>query len=136
MSETMTLDDQLGGYDAIAAVADNLVSRLKADNRLGRFWAHRSTDGIRRETQLLIGFLCHSAGGPLFYTGRDMKISHAGMKIDEEDWSALLEHLHATLDHFQVPAAQHEAVVGFVQSTKAEILDSRTEGLITTRNNA
>ena len=63
MSET-TLYTRLGGYDAIAAVADNLVSRLMADEHLGRFWAHRGTDGVVREKQLLIGFLCQSAGGP------------------------------------------------------------------------
>jgi hemoglobin len=37
---------------------------------------------------LLIDFLCASAGGPLYYTGRDMKTSHKGMKISEGDWSA------------------------------------------------
>ena len=115
---------RLGGYDAIAAVADNLVSRLMSDARLGRFWAHRGEDGVRREKQLLIDFLCHSAGGPLLYTGRDMTTSHKGMRISEEDWSALLMHLNAALDHFQVPAAEKEAVVGFVQSTKADIVEA------------
>jgi hemoglobin len=81
MSEAKTLYARLGGYDAIAAVANNLVSRLQADARLGRFWANRGEDGVRREIQLLIDFLCQSAGGPLLYTGRDMKISHQGMRI-------------------------------------------------------
>ena len=124
MSETKTLYARLGGYDAIAAVAENLVSRLRADERLGRFWAHRGEDGIRRETQLLIDFLCHSAGGPLFYTGRDMKTSHKGMRITEEDWSSLMMHLNATLNHFQVPDAEKAAVVGFVQSTKGEVVEA------------
>ena len=115
---------RLGGYDAIAAVADNLVSRLMSDARLGRFWAHRGEDGVRREKQLLIDFLCHSAGGPLLYTGRDMNTSHKGMRISEDDWSALLMHLNATLDHFQVPGAEKEAVVAFVQSTKADIVEA------------
>jgi hemoglobin len=122
MSET-TLYARLGGYDAIAAVADNLVSRLMADERLGRFWAYRGTDGVLREKQLLIDFLCHSAGGPLFYTGRDMKTAHHGMRISEADWDALIGHLKATLDHFQVPDAELQAVLGFVQSTKGEIVE-------------
>ena len=61
-SETKTLYAQLGGYDAIAAVAHHLVSRLQADERLGRFWAHRGEDGVQREIQLLIDFLCTPAG--------------------------------------------------------------------------
>ncbi len=44
-----TLYKRLGGYDAIAAVADNLLPRLMADPRLGRFWKHRGEDGVRRE---------------------------------------------------------------------------------------
>ena len=124
MAEANTLYARLGGYDAIAAVAENLVSRARADARLGRFWAHRGEDGIRREIQLLIDFLCHSAGGPLYYTGRDMKISHVGMRISEDDWAALLHHLNATLDHFKVPSAEKEAVIGFVNNTKSDIVEA------------
>jgi len=79
MSKSQTLYARLGGYDAIAAVSDDLLTRLKADPQLGRFWAHRGEDGVRREKQLLIDFLCASAGGPLYYTGRDMATSHKGM---------------------------------------------------------
>jgi hypothetical protein len=32
------------------------------------------------------------AGGPVYYTGRDMKLSHAGMGITESDWSVFLGH--------------------------------------------
>ena len=42
MSEEKTLYARLGGYDAIAAVAANLVSRLRSDALLGRFWANRA----------------------------------------------------------------------------------------------
>jgi len=65
MSKT-TLYERLGGYDAISAVANDLVPRLQADAQLGRFWQHRGEDGVKREIQLLIDFLCSSAGGPLY----------------------------------------------------------------------
>jgi hemoglobin len=84
MSETLYA--RLGGYDAIAAVTDNLLPRLRADPRLGRFWKNRSADGLRREKQLLVDFLCASAGGSLYYVGRDMKTSHQRMSIDATDW--------------------------------------------------
>ena len=123
MSNEKTLYARLGGYDAIAAVVDNLLPRLMSDQRLGRFWAHRGEDGLRREKQLLIDFLCQSAGGPLLYVGRDMKTSHKGMRISEDDWSAFLGHLHATLNEFKVPIAEKESVIAFVQSTKADIVE-------------
>jgi hemoglobin len=117
------LYERLGGYDALAAVANDLLPRLQGDARLGRFWEHRGADGVEREKQLLIDFLCSSAGGPLFYTGRDMKTSHAGMRIGESDWSAFLGHLNATLDAFQVPQRERNETVAFIESTKADIVE-------------
>src|SRR2546429_349812 len=70
-SDTNSLYERLGGYNAIAAVATDLLSRLRADPQLGRFWAHRGEDGITREKQLLVDFLCANAGGPMYYRGRD-----------------------------------------------------------------
>ncbi len=123
MSESKSLYERLGGYDAIAAVCNNLLPRLRGDERLGRFWAHRGDDGIEREKQLLINFLANAAGGPMYYTGRDMKVSHRGMRINDADWSNFLGHLNATLDHFQVPAAERRDVLGFIDSLKAEIVE-------------
>ena len=123
MSDDKTLYARLGGYDAIAAVADNLMPRLMSDPRLGRFWAHRGQDGLRREKQLLIDFLCAAAGGPLLYTGRDMKTTHAGMRISQDDWSSFLGHLGATLEHFEVPPQEQNEVLAFVESTKADMVE-------------
>src|SRR6266702_4220836 len=97
---------RLGGYDAIAAVAGDLLVRLMADAQLARFWQNRAEDSVRREKQLLIDFLCASAGGPLYYVGREMKTSHRGLGITEHDWQIFLGHVNSTLDHFKVPAPE------------------------------
>ena len=122
-SDEKSLYEKLGGYDAISAVAKNLVSRLRADQLLGRFWKHRGEDGIARETQLLVDFLCASAVGPMYYTGRDMKLVHKGMRIDEADWQAFIGHLNATLDAFQVPAPERAEVLAFIESTKSDMVE-------------
>ncbi len=118
-----TLYERLGGYDAIAAVAGDLLPRLQGDPQLGRFWENRAEDGIAREKQLLIDYLSASAGGPMLYTGRDMKLSHAGMGIDESDWSVFIGHVEASLDHFAVPEAEKNDVLAFIDSTKADIVE-------------
>lgn len=118
-----TLYERLGGYDAIAAVANDLLPRLQADSQLARLWQNRSEDGVRREKQLRIDFRCSSAGGPLYYTGRDMETSHKGMKIGERDCAAFLGHVNATLEAFKVPKAERDEVVAFVQSTKPDIVE-------------
>jgi hemoglobin len=124
MSEqTRTLYQRLGGYDAIAAVADDLLPRLRNDPQLGRFWKNRAEDSILREKQLLIDFLCANAGGPMYYRGRDMQLSHVGMGITESDWKVFLSHAAATLEKFQVPQAEQRDVVEFVQSLKKDIVE-------------
>src|SRR3989449_9692125 len=122
MSEK-TLYQRLGGYDAISAVANDLLPRLQADSRLARYWQHRSEDGVRREKQLLIDFLCASAGGPLYYTGRDMATVHRGMRISERDWAVFLTHVQATLEKFAVPAQERGEVLAFVASAKKDIVE-------------
>ena len=118
-----TLYERLGGYDAISAVVNDLLPRLESDSRLGRFWEHRGEDGINREKQLLIDFLCANAGGPLLYTGRDNKTSHRGMGVSASDWEKFIAHLNATLDNFQLPAQERSDVIAFIESTRADIVE-------------
>lgn len=118
-----TLYARLGGYDAIAAVTDNLAGRLVGDPQLGRFWQHRGEDGVRREKQLLINFLCAVSGGPVVYVGRDMTTAHRGMRINDSDWSIFIGHLEATLDLFNVPDTERAEVIAFIQSTRDEIVE-------------
>ena len=118
-----TLYERLGGYEAIAAVANDLLPRLRADAQLGRFWAHRGEDGITREKQLLIDFLCASAGGPMYYRGRDMVLTHRGMRISESDWNVFLGHAAAALAKFKVPEAEQRDFAAFVQSLRKDIVE-------------
>jgi len=118
-----SLYERLGGYDAIAAVVDDLVQRLAADPKLGRFWAHRGADGVKREKQLVVNFIVDRAGGPLFYSGRDMVTSHKGMKISESDWRIFMTHLRATLEKFKVPDHEKSDVIGFVESLKITMVE-------------
>ena len=121
--ENQTLYQRLGGYDSIAAVASDLLLRLMGDPLLGRFWQNRGEDGIRREKQLLIDFLCANSGGPLTYVGRDMLTSHKGMGISEKDWGNFMIHLYATLEHLQVAETEKNQVCGFIESLKGETVD-------------
>ncbi len=118
-----SLYERLGGYDAISAVVANLMVRIKNDDKLRRFYDHRGADGIAREEQLLVDFLCASTSGPMVYTGRDMKTLHAGMRLDEEDWKRAMAHLASTLDAFDVPDPERGEVLGFHENLKSDIIE-------------
>ena len=59
----------------------------------------------------------------MYYTGRDMVLSHRGMEISDGDWTAFIAHLNATLDVFKLPQAERADVIAFIQSTRAEIVE-------------
>jgi len=123
MNESKSLYERLGGYDAVAAVVNDLIPRLIADDQLGRFWAHRGDDGLQREKQLLIDFLCNASGGPMYYTGRDMTLTHHGMRISSSDWQRFKQHLQETLASFELADSEVSDVMAFIESTKNEIID-------------
>ncbi len=118
-----SLYERLGGYDGIAGVVDDILPRLANDGQLGRFWQHRGNDGIARERQLLIDFLSNASGGPMYYTGRDMKLLHEGMKISESDWSLFTGHIGAALDNLSVGEPERGDVLGFIESLKGDIVE-------------
>jgi hemoglobin len=52
-----------------------------------------------------------------------MKSSHRGLGINESDWERFIGHVEATLQAFEVPAAERAEVLAFVASTKADIVE-------------
>lgn len=119
-----TLYQRLGGYDGISGFANNLLPRLQQDEQLGRFWLNRGADGVTREKQLLIDFLCASTGSQHYYTGRDMKLTHRGMNINDADWQAFLGHAGATMAELGIPEIEQQEIVGFVLGLKGDIVES------------
>ena len=116
---------RLGGYDAIAAVVDDLLPRLRSDVLLSRFWTSpRSVDTHNRERQLAVDFIASAAGGPTIYLGRDMKMSHKGMGITKADYEAFMRCLSVTLDTFKVPEPERSEVVAFTTGLEPEIVEA------------
>ena len=120
-----SLYQRLGGYDAIAAVTDDFIGRLATDKQLTRFFSGHSRDSLGKIRQHVVEQLCAAAGGPCIYMGRDMKTSHQGMGITEEDWNAAVKDLVATLDHFKVPEKEKSEVLGAVSSFKNDIVEQK-----------
>ena len=119
-----SLYTRLGGYDALAAATDDLLGRLQADPQLGGYWKGASLDNRRRARQLIVDYLVAAAGGPAFYTGRDMWTSHAGMGISASDWEVFLRHTRAMLAHFGVGDREQGEVLAFLDTLRGEIVEA------------
>ncbi|MDX6384924.1 MAG: hemoglobin [Blastocatellia bacterium] len=121
--EKKSLYDRLGGYNAVAAVVDDFIGRLVADKRFSKFFVGHSEDSLHKIRQHIVDQFCAAAGGPCLYTGRDMKTSHKGLGITEDDWNAAAAHLVESLDKFKVPKAEKDDLLAFVVSLKKDIVE-------------
>lgn len=118
-----SLYKRLGGYDALAAVTDDFITRLATDKTLGRFFVGASDNSKTRIRQLVVDQLCAATGGPCAYIGRDMKAAHKGLGITEEDWNISVKHLLATLTKFKVPEKLQKEVAAAISTLKADIVE-------------
>ncbi|WP_202332768.1 group I truncated hemoglobin [Mesorhizobium sp. L-8-3] len=121
-----TLYQRLGGYDAIAAVTDDFLGRLKGDDKLGRFFVGLSDDSAARVRQHVVDLICAETGGPCLYTGRDMKTAHKGMRITKEDWDRTGQLFGETLDKFKVPEQERKDLGGLIAPLEKDIVESGT----------
>jgi hemoglobin len=121
---TESLYQRLGGYDAIAAATDDLLARLQSDPQLRDYWKGASTNNQRKARQLIVDFMAEAAGGPAYYTGRDMKTSHVGMHVDASDWEVFMRHAAATLDHLAVADREKAEVLAFFASLRDDVVES------------
>jgi len=118
-----SLYHRVGGHDAIAGFVDDLLPRLTGDPRLAVYWKGKSTDSMRRDRQLLIEFLCMAFGGPSDYLGRDMKTSHEGLGITEEEWDIFARHTADSLAKLNVPEPERAEIFAAAESLKGDIVE-------------
>ena len=118
-----SLYQRIGGYDVIAAAIDGMLMRLRADPQFARFATGRSEDSHRRTRQLLVDQLCALAGGPCFYTGRDMKTSHKGLGITESDWEATMKYMRGSMIELNIPQGEQDEVIALWTSYQGDIVE-------------
>lgn len=123
-----SLYERLGGYNALAAVTDDFAGRLVNDKKLGKYFIGLSDDSMKKLRQHVIDFLCQATGGPCLYTGRDMKLAHAGLEITEEEWDVSVELLKETLRKFKVPEREMKEVLEAIGGLKKDIVEKKKSG--------
>ena len=115
-----SLYQKIGGKGAIDAVVDAFYVKVLADKRVKDFFADVSMDKQRRKQK---EFLSAAFGGPLPWTGKDMRKAHTGMGLTEVHFNAIAENLVNTLKDFKVKQELIDQVVAIAVSTKDDVLD-------------
>lgn len=119
---TISLYDRLGGYDALATFATQVVDRARNHDELARFWVNRNEDTNARDLQSLIDFLVNATGGQMYYRGRDMALAHKGMGITPTDWNSFVGIVVSVAGEMGVGETEGAEVMGFLESLKDDIV--------------
>lgn len=114
-----SLYDRLGKKEAITAVVDDFVGRVANDGRINGKFANANIPHLKA---MLVEQICAASGGPCTYTGRDMKTTHTGMAITNEQFDALVGDLVTTLNKFNVPEREKKELLGALGPMRKDIV--------------
>lgn len=126
MKPQKSLWDRLGGEPAVKTVIHDFVLSAAPDPKVNFFRNGQfklDTAGVEMLERRLVELVSAVTGGPLKYSGRDMKSAHAGMKITDAEFDALAGHLVVTLKKYKVPEAELNELIGIVASTRKDIVE-------------
>lgn len=118
-----TLYEQLGGAAAVDSAVDVFYRKVLTDDRVSRFF-----DGVDMDHQIAKqkGFLTMVFGGPVAYTGKDMRAGHAHLVaqgLDDSHVDAVIELLAESLHEVGAPDHLVAKVCAIAESARADVLN-------------
>ena len=111
---------EIGGEAAIETIVEDFYDRVLADNRLVGFFEGMDMNELRTHQ---VQFISSVAGGPVEYTGDEMRAAHRHLDISEEDFDAVGTYLEQALRENGVDEENIEAIMSEVVALKDPILD-------------
>src|SRR5262249_8073406 len=122
-TDSRTLWTRLGGEPAVKAVVHAFVLKAATDPKVDFTRGGKFKPDIPTLERQLVEFISVASGGPLKYSGRDMKTIHQGMGITDAQFGAIAGDLIAVLKQFKVPEKEINELVGAVAGTKPDIVE-------------
>lgn len=114
-----SLYHKLGGQAAISAAVDAFYVKVLKDERVKHFFDDVSMPKQHRKQK---EFFSAALGGPLPWTGKDMRKAHDGMGLTETHFNAIAENLIATLQDLKISQELIDQVIAVVATTKDDVL--------------
>lgn len=99
MEDTETFQ-AFGGKEGLVKIMDDFMIGLVADPRTKPFFDNNKQTFIKA---MLVEQMCELMNGGCKYAGRDMKTSHANMKVNREGFNGLVEQFQFAMDKHNVP---------------------------------
>ena len=120
-----SLYERLGGTYGIAGAVDVLADRLYENvsaNRNPYTAAFHAGMGHAGFKFLVTGWSIEQCGGPKVYAGRDMRESHAHLKVSELEFDIVKTEIAATLWHVGVPPREHGEFMDIIERYRSMVV--------------
>lgn len=113
--------EAVGGGPAVAAVVDRFYGLVLDDDRLRGYF-----DGVEmvRLKRHQVALVSQVMGGPVEYSGRDLRAAHEGKGISSDDFGAVAGHLVTALTEAGVEPAIIDRTVTAVAGTQPDIVEN------------
>lgn len=116
-----SLYQKLGGKAAIDAAVEAFYVKVLADKRVNHFFEDINMNKQRRKQK---EFLSSAFGGPIPWTGKDMRKAHAHLTgLNETHFNAIAGHLKSTLEDLKVKKDLIDEVLAIAGSAKDDVLN-------------
>lgn len=122
-ASTPTLYEQLGGAAAVDAAVDVFYRKVLSDDRISEFFDDVDMD---RQIAKQKSFLTMVFGGPVAYTGKDMRTGHAHLVargLNDSHVDAVIEILGDSLREVGAPEHLVAKVAAIAESARADVLN-------------
>ncbi len=116
------LYEKIGGEAAVNAAVDVFYRRVLSDDRISDFF---DDVDMARQAAKQKAFLTMAFGGPVHYTGADMRKGHAHLVargLNESHFNAVVENLVAALQELKVPDELIAEVGAVCETTRGDVL--------------
>src|SRR4051795_2216811 len=122
-TQSESLYQQLGGEAAVDAAVDVFYRKVLLDDRVSSFF-----DDVEMDRQIAKqkAFLTMVFGGPVEYTGKDMRAGHAHLiarGLNDSHVDAVIELLGESLREVGAPEALIAKVAAVAESARADVLN-------------
>jgi truncated hemoglobin YjbI len=119
-----SLYTRIGAHNVVVAITEDFVDWSLADKKLGRFFPNvRPGPTLDALNERIVEFLCSITGGPCVYKGRDMKTTHKGLGINEEDWQIAIDLFTAALQKHHVSPQARSEFLQIIDDMKGDIVE-------------
>jgi hemoglobin len=115
-----SLYERLGRREGIERITRSILKMHLANPLIKT--RYENSEDLARVERRVVEFFCAGAGGPESYTGKDMRTTHRGMNVSEQEFVAVIDDALAALEENGIDPATRNEVLAILWSLKNEVI--------------